>query len=282
MKLRILSFLLFLAWATSTSCNNNSTSKEDSSVDSTGNKKPPKITSYLIHTTGEDSTKMTWFAAYDDNNKGRRPIVLVVHEWWGLNDYIQNRAKQLAELGYFAFAVDMYGDGKVATTPDEARSYAMPFYKDPALAVSRLKEAWAIAARNPLADSTRIAGIGYCFGGGMLLNAAKMGMPFTGVVSFHGSLAGVPPKGPMKTKFLICHGQADKNVSAADIATFKKQMDSVGADYTFKEYAGATHAFTNPDATAVGKKFNMPIEYNAAADTASWNDMKEFLERIFK
>jgi dienelactone hydrolase len=280
MKLRTLNFLLLLAAAAITSCNNNAESNEDSVNDSSATMKAAQIeTQTVSYNSGRDT--MVGFVALANDNKGKRPVVLLVHEWWGLNDYVKNRAKQLAELGYLAFAVDMYGNGKVAATPDEAKSYAMPFYKEPEMAASRIADAWAKAIGYPLADSSKVAAIGYCFGGGMLLNAAKMGMPFTGIVSFHGSLAGVPPKGPMKTKFLICHGQADKNVSAEDIAIFKKQMDSVGADYTFKEYAGATHAFTNPDATEVGKKFNMPIAYNAAADTASWYDMKAFLERIF-
>jgi dienelactone hydrolase len=267
MKLRTLSFLLLAA--SIIGCTNNSNSSGESKADTSTTVKTHNITSGDVKITDDDSSTITWFAAGDENQTGKRPLVFVVHEWWGLNDYAKSRAKQIAELGYYAIAVDMYGDGKVARTPDEAKGLAMPFYKDPALAVTRLKGVWNKTIRNPLVDSTRIAGIGYCFGGGMLLNAAKMGMPFTGVVSFHGSLAGVPPKAPMKTKFLICHGQVDKTVSPQDVAIFKKQMDSVGADYVFKEYAGATHAFTNPASTETGRKFNMPIEYNAAADTAS-------------
>ena len=136
--------------------------------------------------------------------------------------------------------------------------------------------------KNPNVDQSKMAGIGYCFGGGMLLNFVRMGEPLNGIVSFHGSLLGTPAnKDLTKAEILVCHGEADSFVNA-EVAPFKKQMDSIGKSYTFKSYPGATHAFTNPDATETGKKFKMPIEYNAAADSASWNDMKEFFGRIFK
>ena len=134
-----------------------------------------------------------------------------------------------------------------------------------------------------MADVRKVAAIGYCFGGGILLNCARLGENINGVVSFHGNLVGVPAdKNLLKAKILVCHGEADKFVTPDNVATFKKQMDSIGADYTFKSYANATHAFTNPDATAIGKKFSMPIEYNAAADMASWKDMQDFLKKLFK
>jgi dienelactone hydrolase len=135
---------------------------------------------------------------------------------------------------------------------------------------------------NPLADTGNMAAIGYCFGGNVVLNAAKLGADLKGVVSFHGSLAGTPArKQLLKAKILVCNGGADKFVSAESIADFRHALDSIGADYTFKSYANATHSFTNPDATYIGKKFNMPVEYNAEADKASWNDMKTFLNTIF-
>jgi len=205
-----------------------------------------------------------------------------VHEWWGLNDYPKKRAKQLAEMGYIAIAVDMYGDGKVAANPQEAMAMATPFYKNPELAKTRLDAAIKRLKEYAQTDTGNIAAIGYCYGGYVVLNAAKLGADLKGVVSFHGSLAGVPPhKDLLKAKVLVCHGEADKFESPQEIAAFKKGMDSVGADYTFKTYANATHAFTNPASTETGKKFNMPIEYNAAADTASWNEMKTFFGKIF-
>jgi dienelactone hydrolase len=132
-------------------------------------------------------------------------------------------------------------------------------------------------------DTANIGAIGYCFGGGMLLNLVRMGEPLKGIVSFHGSLLGTAAdKNLLKSKILVLHGDDDKFVPATEVAAFKKQMDSIGAVYTFKSYAGATHAFTNPDATAMGQKFQIPIAYNAAADTASWKEMKTFFTGLFK
>jgi dienelactone hydrolase len=151
------------------------------------------------------------------------------------------------------------------------------------LAKSRFEAALAKIKTYSQADTAKIAAIGYCFGGAMVLNMARMGERLNGVISFHGNLAGLPAdKNLLKAKVLVCHGADDQFVSADEVATFKKQMDSIGADYSFKQYAGATHAFTNPGATAMGLQFKIPIAYNAAADSASWNDMKDFFEKIFK
>jgi dienelactone hydrolase len=222
------------------------------------------------------------FIVYDESKTGKRPAVLVVHEWWGLNDYAKNRARQMAALGYIAMAVDMYGEGKTASNPQEAQEMATPFYKDPKLAKNRLDAALEKIKEYKQTDAANVAAIGYCFGGSVVLNSAKLGASLKGVVSFHGGLKGVSAdKKLLKAKVLVCHGGADKFVPQEDINNFKHEMDSIGAVYSFKTYADATHAFTNPDATATGKKFNMPIEYNAAADKASWEDMKIFLSELF-
>jgi len=230
-----------------------------------------------------DGVALKGFVVYDESKTGKRPAVLVVHEWWGLNDYAKSRARQLAELGYIAMAVDMFGNGKTAANPQQAQELTAPFYKDPQLSKIRLDAAITKVKEFKQTDGANIAAIGYCFGGSVVLNAAKLGADLKGVVSFHGGLAGVPAnKELLKAKILVCHGEADKFVPQKDVEAFKQAMDSIGADYTFKSYKGATHAFTNPDATKIGKQFNMPIEYNAAADKASWNDMRNFLDRIFK
>ncbi|NOT93559.1 dienelactone hydrolase family protein [Ferruginibacter sp.] len=232
---------------------------------------------------GTDSTKLTGYVAYDTNALGKLPVVLIIHEWWGLNDYAKSRTKQLAELGYLAIAVDMYGDGKMGNNPDEAGKLATPFYTNPGLAKSRFDAALAKIKTYNQADTTKIAAIGYCFGGAMVLNMARLGEQLNGVVSFHGNLIGVPAdKSLLKANVLVCHGADDQFVKPEEVAIFKKQMDSIGADYTFKQYAGATHAFSNPAATAMGEQFKIPIAYNAAADSTSWNDMKEFFRKIFK
>jgi dienelactone hydrolase len=221
--------------------------------------------------------------AYDSNIKGKRPAIIVVPEWWGLTDYAKMRAHMLAELGYVAMAADMFGEGRIAADPKEAQALTGPFYQDPQLAKSRLEAAIARVKQFSDTDPSRIAAIGYCFGGFVVLNAAKLGSDLKGVVSFHGGLTGVPVKKDLlKASILVCHGGADKFVSMNDYNLLKHQLDSIGADNTFRIYPGATHAFTNPDATQNGKKFNMPIEYNEKADKDSWNDMKEFLARIFK
>lgn len=223
------------------------------------------------------------FVAYDENIKGKRPAILVVHEWWGLNDYVKMRARKLAGMGYIAMAADIFGNGKVAVDPKEAQELTAPFYKDPQLAKSRLDAAIIKIKTYPQTDTENIAAIGYCFGGSVVLNSAKLGDDLKGVVSFHGGLAGAPVKKELlKAKILVCHGGADKFVSQKDFDALKHSLDSIGADNTFKVYANATHAFTNPESTNVGKKFNMPIEYNAKADEDSWNDMKIFFGRIFK
>jgi len=230
-----------------------------------------------------DGVNMKGFVAYNEASDAKRPVVLVVHEWWGLNDYSKGRAKQLADLGYLAMAVDLYGDGKTADNPEAAGKLSGPFYKDPIMAKARFDAALAKIKTYAVADTNNIAAIGYCFGGGMVLNFARQGEKLKGVVSFHGSLLGVPlDQNLLKADVLICHGEDDKFVKPEEVAEFKKEMDAIGASYMFRSYPGATHAFSNPIATEVGKKYNMPIAYNAAADTASFNEMKLFFNTIFK
>jgi dienelactone hydrolase len=193
------------------------------------------------------------------------------------------RAHMLAELGYVAMAADMFGDGKVAADPKEAQAMTAPFYKDPQLAKTMLEAAVNRVKQFSDTDPGKIAAIGYCFGGYVVLNSAKLGSDLKGVVSFHGGLGGVPVKKDLlKASILVCHGGADKFVSMNDYNSLKHQLDSIGADNTFRVYANATHAFTNPASTENAKKFNMPIEYNEKADKESWSDMKAFLDRIFK
>ncbi len=256
-------------------CNSNSTSKtmETGKV---------SIKEESVSYSG-DSVTMKGFVAWNEATDAKRPVVLIVPEWWGLTDYAKNRAKQLAELGYLAIAVDMYGNGTIVDNPEAAGKLAGPFYQNPQMAKARFDAAVAKIKTYPMADTTKIAAIGYCFGGGIVLNVARLGENLKGAVCFHGSLNGVPlDKKLLKADILVCNGEADKFVNAEEVDKFKKAMDEAGASYTFRSYPGATHAFTNPAATETGKKFNMPIAYNAAADTASFNEMKLFFEKIFK
>ena len=243
---------------------------------------PPNIKEDVVTYTSGGVT-LKGFVAYDANMTGKRPAILIVPEWWGLNDYPKMRARKLAELGYIAMAADVFGDGKIAVNPTEAQEFTAPFYKDYSLANARLDAALSKIKEYKQTDSQNIAIIGYCFGGYVALNYAKLGADLKGVVSFHGGLGGAPvDKNLLKAKVLVCHGASDKFVSLKDAEGFKHKLDSIGADNTLKIYANATHAFTNPAATETGKKFNMPIEYNAEADRDSWNDMKVFFDRIFK
>lgn len=275
MKLIKLSAIVFMAAFYLLSCNNNS---EEKTTETKAPVLKEENISYKI-----DSLNMDGYIVYDENIAGKRPVVFVVHEWWGLNDYVKRRARELAGLGYIAMAVDMYGNGKRADNPTDAGNLAMPFYQNPAMAKAHFDAAVNKLKIYPQADTANMAGIGYCFGGGVLLNIARMGEGLKGIVSFHGSLLGTPAdKNLLRSKILVLHGEDDKFVPAEEVTGFKKQMDSMGAAYTFKSYAGATHAFTNPDATATGEKFKIPIAYNAAADTASWKEMKMFFTELFK
>ncbi|HET9823831.1 MAG TPA: dienelactone hydrolase family protein [Chitinophagaceae bacterium] len=275
-------YMLLLMAISLIACNNQSTSsssKADSTIKETA--KEPAVKEENVTYTGDNVT-MDGYVAYDSNIKSKRPGILVVHEWWGLVDYPKMRAKKLAELGYVAMAVDIYGNGKTVDNPTDAGKMAAPFYQNPQMTKARFDAALNKLKTFSRVDTNNIAAIGYCFGGGVVLNMARLGENLKGVVSFHGGLVGVPPKKDLlKAKMLVCHGAADQFVKPEEVAEFKKQMDSVGADYTFKQYPDATHAFTNPAATPLGEKYKIPIRYNAAADSASWNDMKAFFAKIF-
>lgn len=229
-----------------------------------------------------DNTTMNGYVVYDENIDGPRPGVIVVHEWWGLTDYPKMRARELAKLGYIAIALDMYGNGKIADNPDSALAYAMPLYQNPQSAKARFDAALEKLRSYSQLDQSKIASIGYCFGGSMVLNVAKLGEDLKGVVSFHGDPQGVPAnKGLLKADVLVCHGGADSLVAPSHLEHFRKEMDSIKADYEVIVYPGAQHAFSNPAATDIGKKFKLKVAYDQAADTTSWNDMKKFFGKIF-
>lgn len=231
-----------------------------------------------------NGTVMKGYLAYDDKIKGARPGVLVVHEWWGLNDYARKRARMLAELGYTALALDMYGDGKQAHHPDDANKFSSEVMKNQDMAKARFKAGYELLAKQKTVDPQRIAAIGYCFGGAVVLEMARSGADLKGVVSFHGNLGTANPagKGAVKAKLLVLTGADDPFVPAEQVAQFKKEMDAAGADYKLIAYPGAKHSFTNPDADKFGKQFNLPLEYNKAADEASWKEMQDFFKQLFK
>jgi dienelactone hydrolase len=227
---------------------------------------------------------MKGYLAYDENVKGKRPGVLVVHEWWGHNEYARKRARMLAELGYTALAVDMYGEGKQAMHPDDAMKFSSEAMKNFDVSKARFLAAMNFLKKQPTVDPKRLAAIGYCFGGGVVLNMARQGVDLKGVASFHGSLAAVKPavRGKVKAKIRVYNGAADTFIPEQAINAFMDEMMAAKVDFQFSNYTGAIHSFTNPDADELGKKFNLPLGYNADADKRSWEELETFLEMIFK
>ncbi len=220
------------------------------------------------------------YLAYDDAQAGKRPGVLVIHEWTGHNAYARKRAEQLAGLGYVAFALDMYGKGVHAKDARDAAAKAAVFKNDRALMRARAAAGLDVLRRDPHVDPGRLTAIGYCFGGTTALELARSGADLVGVVSFHGNLATPSPADAknIKGKVLVLHGAADPVVPAAEVAEFEREMKSAGVDYRLVKYPGAVHSFTNPGA---GNDPSRGTAYNAAADKESWEAMKEFFERLF-
>lgn len=230
-----------------------------------------------------NGTTLKGYLAYDQGADAERPGVLVVHEWWGLNDYIRRRARMLAELGYTALAVDMYGEGQIADNPEDAGSLMNAVLQDMEQGEVRLKAGYALLKGQSTTDAAHVTAIGYCFGGAVVLHAARIGMDLDGVVSFHGSLGAAhkPAPGSVRARILVCHGAADSLVPDADVAAFKQEMEEAGADIRFEAYEGALHGFTNPDADENGKKYGLPLAYGAETDRRSWQAMQDFFKEIF-
>ncbi len=231
-----------------------------------------------------DGVGMKGYLAYDDAVKDKRPGILVVHEWWGHNDYARKRARMLAEMGYVALAVDMYGDGKQANHPEDAKKFSAALFADHAILRARFQAAEKLLRRHKAVDGERLGAIGYCLGGGVVLEMARAGENLAGVASFHGGLGTPSPaqKGKVKARVLVLNGADDSFVTPEQIGNFKKEMETAGVKYRFIDYPGAKHSFTNPDADTYAKQFNMPIGYNAAADKQSWAEMSKFFDGLFK
>ncbi|MCM2462453.1 dienelactone hydrolase family protein [Pseudomonas sp. CG7] len=235
--------------------------------------------------TSADGTQLIGYYAYDDAVKGPRPGVVVVHEWWGLNDYAKRRARDLAGLGYSALAIDMYGDGKNTEHPKDAMAFMQAALKDGKAASARFQAGLDLLKKQPQTDPDKLAAIGYCFGGKVVLDAARQGVPLAGVVSFHGALVTNPPATPgsVKAKVLVEHGALDSMVTQDNVTAFKSEMDKAGADYKFVNLEGAKHGFSNPDADRLshGDHGGPDIAYNKEADEKSWADMQKFFKKLF-
>ncbi|HSX69853.1 MAG TPA: dienelactone hydrolase family protein [Pseudomonas sp.] len=232
--------------------------------------------------TAADGTRLVGYHAWDDAIEGKRPGVVVVHEWWGLNDYAKRRARDLAALGYSALAVDMYGDGKHTEHPQDAGAFMKAALADPAVPKARFLAGLELLKAQPQTDAQRLAAIGYCFGGRIVLDMARQGLPLAAVVSFHGALVTDTPATPgsVKAKVLVEHGAADSFITPQQIAAFKAEMDQAGADYRFVELPGAKHGFSNPDADA-HKGHGLDIGYQKEADERSWADMQALFKQVF-
>jgi dienelactone hydrolase len=235
----------------------------------------------LNYTAG--GVEMNGYLAFDEALEGPRPGVLVVHEWWGCNAYARKRADMLAALGYTALAVDMYGHGKTADNPDQAGQLMTGVLEDMASGRARFTAALEALQGQASVDETRVAAIGYCFGGGVVVHMARAGAPLAAVASFHGSLGLAKAPGPdtIKARVVAYNGEADSLVSADDLATFKAEMEAVGARWQLVQLPGALHGFSNPQATVNGEKYGLPLGHDELADQASWAHMQLVLREAF-
>jgi dienelactone hydrolase len=229
-------------------------------------------------------TTMKGFIVYDDAVKGKRPGIVMVHEWWGITKHVHNEARKFAQQGYTAFIADMYGDAKTADNPKDAGALSGSVMKNPPAMQSRFNAAREQLAKHASVDPKRIGAVGYCFGGAVVLNMARTGADLAGVAGFHASLGlntPAPAPGTVKAKVLVLNGADDPFVKAEQYAAFKKDMDAAKADYRIIEYPGAVHAFTNPEATELGKKFNLPLRYDAKVDKEAKAEASKFFAGVF-
>jgi dienelactone hydrolase len=233
----------------------------------------------------DGSTTMKGFVVYDDAIPGKRPGIVMVPEWWGITGHIRSEAQKFAQQGYTAFVADMYGDAKVADNPKDAGELATSVMKDPKVMEARFNAARTQLARHSSVDPTRIGAAGYCFGGAVVLNMARAGADLDAVAGFHASLGlntPAPAPGTVKAKVLVLNGAEDPFVKREEYAALKKDLDAAKAEYRIIEYPGAVHAFTNPEATALGQKFNLPLRYDAQVDREAKAEALKFFDANLK
>lgn len=231
-----------------------------------------------------DGTRLVGYYAFDDSLRGKRPGIVVVHEWWGLNDYARRRARELAQLGYAALAIDMYGDGQHTQHAHEAKALMQSATNDARVSQARAQAGLDLLKAQAEVDAAKVAAIGYCFGGKIVLDMARQGMDLAGVVSFHGILATATPaqKGKVKARVLVLNGADDSFIPATDIAAFKAEMKAAGVDYRFINYPGARHGFSSTDADRLARENKLDVAYNPRADKESWQEMQKFFQRLFE
>lgn len=233
----------------------------------------------------DGDTTLKGFVVYDTAKKGKRPGIIVVHEWWGITKHMHNEARRLARQGYVAFIADMYGDAKTADNPKDAGALAGSVIKNPQAMESRFNAARSKLAEQATVDSARIGAVGYCFGGAVVLNMARAGADLSGVAGFHASLGlntPAPAPGSVKARVLVLNGADDPFVKEEQYKQLESDFDAAKANYKVVKYPGAVHAFTNPEATALGKKFNLPLRYDAKANKAAEAEASKMFKEVFK
>jgi dienelactone hydrolase len=230
----------------------------------------------------DDSTELVGYISYDENMESKRPGVIVIHEWWGHNEYVRERADMLAELGYTALALDMYGEGKQAAHPEDAGKFSGMVMSNMDLATARFDAAVELLKAHPSVDSEKIAAIGYCFGGSVALTMANAGKDLDAVAAFHsGVQLPIMPGEDLKAKVLVCNGAEDPFISPESVTAFKEAMDAANADYRYIAYEGAVHSFTSKYADENGEKFELPLKYQKEADEASWDELIALFDSVF-
>lgn len=239
------------------------------------------VTETITYT--HDGQEFTGHLAYDDDYEGLRPAVIVVHEWWGHDAYARQRAELLARNGYTAFALDMYGTGKLADHPGDAKAFMMESIEKSERLVGRFETALNLVRKHPTVDPQKTAAIGYCFGGAVVLNMARSGANLDGVVSYHGNLTPMVEvtDNPIQTKIQVYTGGSDPFIPGDQITAFESEMADLGVAYDLVVYPWAKHSFTSPGATAKGEKFELPLEYDAVADGDSWVNTLHFFDTLF-
>ncbi|MFK7732099.1 MAG: dienelactone hydrolase family protein [Pseudomonadales bacterium] len=239
------------------------------------------ILTETIHYAAGDTQLRGYVARPDDG--AQYPGVLVVHEWWGLNDYPRRRAEMLAAQGYTAMAIDMYGTGTTADSPDDALGLMQAVLGDTEAGPARFQAALQTLRGHAHCNDLPISAIGYCFGGAVVLAMARAGLDLASVASFHGSLQTDTPAQPnaVKARVLVCHGNDDAMIPADHVQEFKKEMTAANTTYEFVGYDGAEHGFSNAGADEKNARFGLPVAYNEAADLDSWSRMLKMLAEVY-
>jgi len=236
---------------------------------------------HIEYTAG--NTTLKGYVAWDDAQDGPSPGILVVHEWWGHTDFVEDRARALAELGYVGFALDLYGDGLQVDTPEEAGACAGDLVGNPMKLRERFEAALDALKGMAQVDSDRVGAIGFCFGGAVAISMARQGVPLDGVVAFHAGLGNIAPLGsqPIRTQFHLFTGAEDPMAPPEQVDAFVDEMSEAGVPVGVTRYPGVKHAFTNPGATEKGERFGLPLAYDVDAARDSWDGMNAFFGRLW-